>query len=97
MTVPNIYEQPIYSHIYQNKDHFLLNYYTRPVSNNTTKENIEKIIEEITEGKSTECSRAKNIYQNILKEPQVHKEKIWTNPLLLESLKSKHCKHQTLK
>ena len=50
-------KQPIYSHIYENNDHFLLNYYTRPVSNNTTKEKIEKVIKEITEEKSTECSR----------------------------------------
>ena len=42
-----LYEQPIYSHIYQNHDPFLLNYYTRPVSNSTTKEKIEKIVEEI--------------------------------------------------
>ena len=31
---PNIYEQPIHSHIYQNHDHFLLNYFTRPISSN---------------------------------------------------------------
>ena len=42
---PIIYEQPIYSHIYQNHDHILLNYYTRPISNNTTKEKIQKIEE----------------------------------------------------
>ena len=28
---PIIYEQPIYSHIYQNHDQFLLNYYTKLV------------------------------------------------------------------
>ena len=45
---PIIYEQPIYSHIYQNHDQFLLNYYTRPINNNKT---IAKIVEEITEEK----------------------------------------------
>ena len=44
---PVIYEQPINSH--KNRDQFLLNYYTRSVSNSTTKEKIEKIVEEITE------------------------------------------------
>ena len=39
---PIIYEQPIYSRIYQNHDQFLLIYYTRPISYNTTKEKIEK-------------------------------------------------------
>ena len=34
---PNIYEQPIHSHIYQNHDHFLLNYYTRTISNKKNK------------------------------------------------------------
>ena len=34
---PIIYEQPIFSHINQNHDQYLLNYYTRPVSNSTTK------------------------------------------------------------
>ena len=52
-----IYEQPIYSHIYQNYDQFLLNYYTRPVSNSATKEKIEKIVEEITEEKPTAPSK----------------------------------------
>ena len=37
-----IYEQPIYSHIYQNHDQLLLNFYTRPIPNNTTKEKYEK-------------------------------------------------------
>ena len=45
---PILYEQPIYSHIYQNHNQFLLNYNTRPISNNQTKEKIEKIVEEIT-------------------------------------------------
>ena len=85
---PIIYEQPIFSHIYQNHDPFLLNYYTRPVSKSTTKKT-EKTVEEIKEEKPTECSSTNNIYQNIPKEPHVQKEKIWTTPLLLESPKSK--------
>ena len=48
---PIIYEQPIHSHIYQNHDHFLLNYNTRPIS---SKEKIENIVEETTEEKPTE-------------------------------------------
>ena len=94
---PIIYEQPIFSHIYQNHDQFLLNYYTKQVSKSTTKEKIGKIVEEIKEEKPSECSSTNNIYQNIPKEPDVQKEKIWTIPLLLESRKSKKCKHQTLK
>ena len=59
---PIIYEQPIYSHIYQNHDQFLLNDYTRPMSNNKSKEKIEKIVEEIAEEKPTECSNTNNIH-----------------------------------
>ena len=59
---PIINEQPIYSHIYQNHDQFLLSNYTRPISNNKRKEKIEKIVEEITEEKPTECSSTNNIY-----------------------------------
>ena len=44
---PIICEQPIYSHIYQNYDQFLFIYYTRLITNNKTKENIEEV-EEIT-------------------------------------------------
>ena len=83
---PIIYEQPIYSHIYQNHDQFVLNYFTRPINRNKTK---EKIVEEITEEKPTEFSSTNNIYPNIPKEPQLPKEKIWTIPLLLESPKCK--------
>ena len=81
---PIIYEQPIYSHIYQNHDQFLFNCYTRPKTSNKTKK-----IEEITEEKPTECSSTNKIYQNIPKYSQLQKEKIWTIPLLLESPKSK--------
>ena len=76
---PIIYEQPIHSYIFTNHDHFLLNYFTRPTSSNET---IEKIIEEITEEKPTECSSTNNNYQNMPKETQLPKEKIWTIPLL---------------
>ena len=86
---PIIYKQPIYPHIIQNHDQFLLNYYTRPVSNSTTKEKIEKIVEETKEEKHTDGSSTINIYQNIPKETRLQKEKIWTIPLLLESPKSK--------
>ena len=86
---PIIYQLPIYSHIYQNHDHFLLNFFTRSVSNNTTKEKIEKIVEEIKEEKPTECSSTNNLYQNKPKQTHFQKIYIWTNPLLLESPKSK--------
>ena len=72
---PIIYEQPIYSHIYQNHDQFLLNFYTRTILNNTTKEKIQKIVEEVTEEKSTECSNTNNIYQNVFKETHSQNEK----------------------
>ena len=86
---PIIYEQPIYSHIYQNHDQFLLNYYTRPIPNNKTKEKIQKIVKEVTEENPTESSNTKNIYQNIPKETLLQNQKIWTVPLILESPKSK--------
>ena len=93
---PIIYEQPIYSHIYQNNDQFPLNYYTRTISNNKAKAKIEKIVEEITwqiaQTQITiikECSNTNNNYPNIPKEPQLQKEKFWTKPLLLESPKTK--------
>ena len=67
-----IYKQLIYSYIYQNHDQFLLNYYTRPISNNKTR---EKTVEEITEEKPTECSSTNIMYQNIPKEPQLPEKK----------------------
>ena len=81
---PIIYEQPIYSYIYQNHDQFLLTYYYK-----TYEQVIKKILEAITEEKPTECSNTNNIYQNIPKETQRPKEKIWTIPRLLESQKCK--------
>ena len=86
---PFVYQQPIYSHIYQNHDQLLLNYYTRPLIKNDTKEKIVKIVDEITEKKPTECLSTNNIYQNIPEEKQSPKQKIWTTPLLLESPKCK--------
>ena len=55
---PFIYEQTIHSHIYQNHDQFLLNYYTRPISSNKT---IEITVEEIIEEKPTEGSSTNNL------------------------------------
>ena len=72
---PFIYEQPIYSHIYQNHDQFLINYYRRPIPNKTTKEKIQRIIEEVTEDKSTECSNTNYIYQYKPKKTHLQKEK----------------------
>ena len=71
---PIIYKKPIYSHIYKNHDHLLLNYYTRPITSNKTKEKIEKTEEEVTEEKPTECSSTKYNYQNNSIEPQYKKE-----------------------
>ena len=76
---PLIYEQPIHSHIYENRTHFLLNHYTRPINSNKI---IERIVDEITEKKPVNY-----IYKNIPKKPT--RERIWTIPLLLESPKSK--------
>ena len=64
---PIIYEQLKHSHIYQNHDHFLLNFYTRPINSNTT---IEKIVEEITEEKPIESSSRISINNIISTEKQ---------------------------
>ena len=50
---------------------------------------MDKLLEEITEEKPTERSTTNNNYQNIPKELQLPKEKIWTIPVLLESPKCK--------
>ena len=73
---PFIYEQPIYSYIFQNHDQFLLNYFTRPINSNKT---IEKILEEIAAEKRTERSSTNNIYQNKSKKSQLP-EKSNTRP-----------------
>ena len=61
------------------------NYYTRPINNNKS---IENIVEKVTKDKPVECSSTNHIYQNVPKEPQP-KEKFWTIPFLLKILKSK--------
>ena len=95
---PIIYDQPIYSYIYQNHDPFLFNFCKRPTTSNKTKERIEKIEkieEEITEEKPTECSSTNNIYQNISKN-RSYKKNLWTIPLLLEIPKSKQLQRPDL-
>ena len=81
--------QPFHSRIYENHLELLLDYHTRPRSNNIP---IEQKVKEVTtpqqSGKEqTTCSSTNHIYQNIQKEPP--KEKIWTIPFPLESAKSK--------
>ena len=72
---PIICEQPMYFHIYQNHDQFLLNYYSKPIIQNDNK-TLEKLVEEITEEKPTECSSTNKFYQNIPKEPQNKKKNL---------------------
>ena len=63
---PIIYQQPKHSHIYENHAYFLLNYYTRPINNDKT---IEQLVEEVTKkDEPVECSRTNHIYQNVPKE-----------------------------
>ena len=50
---------------------------------------MQKIEEEVSDDKTTECSNTNNIYQNIPKDTHLQKEKIWTIPFFLESPKSK--------
>ena len=69
---PIKYEQPIHSHYYENHDHFLLTYYTRPINSNKT---IGKIVEEITEEKTEKCSNSNHIYQNVSKAKHLSKDK----------------------
>ena len=83
---PIIYEQPIHFHIYQNHNHFLLNYFTRLISSNKTR---EKNSRRKNRTKTRKCSSTNNISKNIPKETQLPKGKIWTTPLLLESPKCK--------
>ena len=82
------YEQFFHSHVYENQLELLLNYHTRPRSNNIP---IEQIVNEVTtlhepEQEQVPCSSTNHIYQNIPKEPP---KKIWTIPFLLESPNSK--------
>ena len=65
------YEQPFHSHIYENQWELLLNYYTRPPSNNLLKEqevNEAKTLNK-TEKEQVPCSSTNHIYQNVPKEP----------------------------
>ena len=83
------YEQPFHSHVCENQIKFLLDYYNRPRSNNIP---IEQEVNEATtlhepEKEQAPCYSTNHIYQNIPKEPP--REKICTNPFLLESPKSK--------
>ena len=71
---PIIYKQPIYPHICQNHDQFFLNYYTRPVSNSTTKEEIEKIVEE-TKEKNTQMVQAQITFIKTYLRKHVYKKK----------------------
>ena len=83
------YEQLFHSHIYENHLELILDYHTRPRSNNIP---IEKTVNEVTTSQQPEkeqipCSSTNHIYQIIPKEPP--KEKIWTIRFILESPKSK--------
>ena len=82
---PIKYEQPIHSHIYQNHDHFLLNYNTRPIS---SKKTIVNIVEEITEEKPTEFQAQITITKIYLKKRNKQKKNL-DNSILLESPKCK--------
>ena len=74
------YEQPFLSHIYENHLELLLDYHTRPRSNNVPTEHIVNEVKTSQQSKKeqTPCSCTNHIYQNILKKPP--KEKIWTTP-----------------
>ena len=81
------YEKPFNSHIYENQLKLLLDYHSRPRSNNIP---MKQIVNEVTTSQQPEkeqrpCSRTNHIYQIIAKEPR--KEKIWTISFLLESPK----------
>ena len=83
---PNIYEQPFSSHIYEKQSELLQDYYTKPIRNDVS---IAQNVNEINTVVNNERQRSStnHIYQNIQKEQP--REKIWTNPFLLESPKIK--------
>ena len=83
---PIIYEQPFSSHIYENQWELLQDYYTRPIRNDRS---VEQNVNEINTVVNNEKQRSStnHIYQNIQKDQP--REKNWTIPFLLESLKSK--------
>ena len=70
---PIKYEQPIHSHIYQNHDHFLLNYNSRPIS---SKKTIKNIVEELTEKKPTEFQAQITITKIYLKKRNKQKKSL---------------------
>ena len=59
------YEKPFHSHIYEDQLELLLDYYTRPRSNNIPTE--QKVNE--SEKEQISCSSTNHIYQNVPKEP----------------------------
>ena len=83
---PIIYEQPFSSHIYENQWELLQDYYTRPIRNDRS---VEQNVNEFNTVVNNEKQRSStnHIYQNIQKDQP--REKNWTIPFLLESLKSK--------
>ena len=92
---PNIYEQPIYSDICQNHDQFLLNYYTRPISNNTTKG--EKIVEEITEEIPQNAQAQITFIKTYLKNNNYKTKKYGQSHFFEKVQNPNNCKHQILK
>ena len=77
------YEQPFHSHIYENNLELILNYHTRPRSNNKP---IEHIVNEVTTSQQSEkvqtpCSSTNyHLYQKIPKNHQ--KKKFGQSPFL---------------
>ena len=69
------YERPFHSHVYENQLELLLNYYSKPRSNNIP---IEQIVNEATtlhepEKEQVPCSSTNHIYQNNQKNQQKKK------------------------
>ena len=83
------YKQPFHSQIYETHLELLLNYHTRPKSNNIPIEQRvnKETISQQPEKEQTPCSSTNHIYQNTPNEPP--KEKNWTILFLLESPKCK--------
>ena len=83
------YEQLFHSHFYKSQLELLLDYYTRPRSNNIPieQEANEAMTLHEPEKEQVPCSSTNHIYQNIPKKPP--REKFWTISILLVSLKSR--------
>ena len=64
----------------------LLDYHTRPKTNNEPTEQKVNKVTKSHEPQKVPCSRTNHIYQNVPKEPP--REKIWTTPFLSETPKS---------